>query len=154
MIRRPPRSTLFPYTTLFRSPWPETGCVTVDVYVCNFSADNSGKARALMEGVIAAYAPGRVVRQHLMRGDIGSGAQATAAADEGHWALEALTPHARFGWRTTRRETVQTPHQELELLHTPQFGKVLRLDGRFMTSEGEEFFYHEALVHQIGRAHV
>src|SRR2546430_5662315 len=24
MIRRPPRSTLFPYTTLFRSPAPET----------------------------------------------------------------------------------------------------------------------------------
>src|SRR5260370_5573024 len=23
MIRRPPRSTLFPYTTLFRSPWAE-----------------------------------------------------------------------------------------------------------------------------------
>src|SRR5215467_7708126 len=22
MIRRPPRSTLFPYTTLFRAPWP------------------------------------------------------------------------------------------------------------------------------------
>lgn len=133
--------------------WPETGCVTVDVYVCNFSADNSGKARALMEGVIAAYAPGRVVRQQLMRGDIGPGAQDEAAADEGDWALEALTPHARFGWRATRRETVQTPHQELELLHTPQFGKVLRLDGRFMTSEGEEFFYHEALVHPAALAH-
>src|SRR3712207_8446676 len=25
MIRRPPRSTLFPYTTLFRSPWPVEG---------------------------------------------------------------------------------------------------------------------------------
>src|SRR5688572_31923404 len=25
MIRRPPRSTLFPYTTLFRSPVPHTG---------------------------------------------------------------------------------------------------------------------------------
>src|SRR5258707_10798169 len=24
MIRRPPRSTLFPYTTLFRSQWPPT----------------------------------------------------------------------------------------------------------------------------------
>ena len=23
MIRRPPRSTLFPYTTLFRSEWPD-----------------------------------------------------------------------------------------------------------------------------------
>src|SRR2546430_3546312 len=27
MIRRPPRSTLFPYTTLFRSPSDEHGCV-------------------------------------------------------------------------------------------------------------------------------
>src|SRR5215510_16141009 len=26
MIRRPPRSTLFPYTTLFRSPLPAQGC--------------------------------------------------------------------------------------------------------------------------------
>src|SRR6266540_5747210 len=26
MIRRPPRSTLFPYTTLFRS-WPGSGCL-------------------------------------------------------------------------------------------------------------------------------
>src|SRR2546430_12157346 len=25
MIRRPPRSTLFPYTTLFRSPFPDQG---------------------------------------------------------------------------------------------------------------------------------
>src|SRR2546430_12620896 len=26
MIRRPPRSTLFPYTTLFRSACPQTAC--------------------------------------------------------------------------------------------------------------------------------
>src|SRR3712207_9020716 len=31
MIRRPPRSTLFPYTTLFRSAEPEDGCVLVTV---------------------------------------------------------------------------------------------------------------------------
>src|SRR5256886_13669258 len=32
MIRRPPRSTLFPYTTLFRSmPNPKLGTVTFDV---------------------------------------------------------------------------------------------------------------------------
>src|SRR2546422_117429 len=28
MIRRPPRSTLFPYTTLFRSPWLAEGWAT------------------------------------------------------------------------------------------------------------------------------
>src|SRR5256885_8989141 len=34
MIRRPPRSTLFPYTTLFRSPpwtWPELGPQVTDL---------------------------------------------------------------------------------------------------------------------------
>src|SRR5258708_31543878 len=30
MIRRPPRSTLFPYTTLFRSPASRTGAPSVD----------------------------------------------------------------------------------------------------------------------------
>src|SRR5947208_10677057 len=38
MIRRPPRSTLFPYTTLFRSSPPVAGspssCWTVAVIVC------------------------------------------------------------------------------------------------------------------------
>src|SRR5260221_11872457 len=29
MLRRPPRSTLFPYTTLFRSPWPLPACRAV-----------------------------------------------------------------------------------------------------------------------------
>src|SRR2546430_7076671 len=31
MIRRPPRSTLFPYTTLFRSPLAKTAQLSVDV---------------------------------------------------------------------------------------------------------------------------
>src|SRR5947209_11982243 len=30
MIRRPPRSTLFPYTTLFRSPSPTCGCARTE----------------------------------------------------------------------------------------------------------------------------
>src|ERR1022692_5268230 len=29
MIRRPPRSTLFPYTTLFRSPWSRSKTRTI-----------------------------------------------------------------------------------------------------------------------------
>ena len=138
--------------------WPETGSVTIDVYVCNFSADNSGKARRLMEGVIDAFAPKKVLRQQLMRGDIGMAQPADHDVDpapepESGWALEQLTPHARFGYRATALQTLQTSYQKLELLQTPQFGKVLRLDDRFMTSEGEEFFYHEALVHPAAMAH-
>src|SRR3712207_7556160 len=44
MIRRPPRSTLFPYTTLFRSPVPPSAlafpavavCATVALLACLF----------------------------------------------------------------------------------------------------------------------
>ena len=37
--------------------WPEVGGVTLDVYVCNFSGDNSSKARALFAEVIDRFAP-------------------------------------------------------------------------------------------------
>lgn len=139
--------------------WPETGSVTIDVYVCNFSDDNSGKARQLMEGVITAFAPKRVLRQHLMRGDISMATACDKAAQEqqpetdADWVQEQLTPNSRFGYRATATQKRQTPFQKLELLETPEFGKVLRLDGRFMTSEKEEFFYHEAMVHPAAMAH-
>lgn len=47
--------------------WPEIGGVTIDAYVCNFSADNSLRARRLLEYLVAAFAPQRVARQQLQR---------------------------------------------------------------------------------------
>jgi S-adenosylmethionine decarboxylase len=49
--------------------WPERGAVTIDAYVCNFGGDNSLAARALVKQLIAAFAPQRVSRQQLQRGD-------------------------------------------------------------------------------------
>ncbi|NTV68586.1 MAG: adenosylmethionine decarboxylase [Azonexaceae bacterium] len=37
--------------------WPEIASVTLDVYVCNFSCDNSSKANALFDEVIDRFAP-------------------------------------------------------------------------------------------------
>jgi S-adenosylmethionine decarboxylase proenzyme len=48
--------------------WPELGAVTLDVYVCNFGADNSTRARALLEAMVSAFAPGHVERRQLLRG--------------------------------------------------------------------------------------
>ena len=42
--------------------------VTVDVYVCNFGADHSAKAHALMDALVALFAPEHAVRQALHRG--------------------------------------------------------------------------------------
>lgn len=129
--------------------WPETGNVTLDVYVCNFSDDNSGKARQLLESVIAAFVPERIQRQQLQRGDISA---AGVAAEQ--WVQEKLTPSSAFSFRAQLLQRQQTPFQQMELLQSPMFGRMLRLDGRFMTSEKEEFFYHEALVHPAAISHV
>jgi S-adenosylmethionine decarboxylase len=47
--------------------WPEISGATIDAYVCNFSADNSQRARRLMDTLITAFAPLRVTQQQLER---------------------------------------------------------------------------------------
>lgn len=47
--------------------WPESGSVTVDVYVCNFGGDNSGKAQALMQQLREAFAPAQVRQRQVTR---------------------------------------------------------------------------------------
>src|SRR3712207_8885593 len=71
MIRRPPRSTLFPYTTLFRSPRPS---------VSTFSAD----------GRWLVVARQREVRNWVSWYDVATGRERTEYQ-------VTLDPHLRFG---------------------------------------------------------
>jgi spermidine synthase/S-adenosylmethionine decarboxylase len=48
--------------------WPEVAGVTLDVYVCNFSGDNSDNARRLFAEIIAAFAPARLDKKEVARG--------------------------------------------------------------------------------------
>lgn len=50
--------------------WPERGDVTLDVYVCNLGDDNSARAQALLDHLLAAFAPTRVERHRLQRGAV------------------------------------------------------------------------------------
>jgi spermidine synthase len=47
----------------------------------------------------------------------------------------------------------QSEWQLLEIVETPEFGRVMRVDGITMTSERDEFYYHENLVHVPALAH-
>jgi S-adenosylmethionine decarboxylase len=51
--------------------WPEIAAVTLDVYVCNLGADNSARAHALLDALLATFAPGRIERHALRRGEPG-----------------------------------------------------------------------------------
>lgn len=47
----------------------------------------------------------------------------------------------------------QSEWQRIEVFENPQFGRVMRIDDVFMTSERDEFFYHEPMVHLPAIAH-
>ncbi|MDF3832232.1 polyamine aminopropyltransferase, partial [Cupriavidus basilensis] len=128
--------------------WPERDAVTLDVYVCNFSANNSARAEALLDALLVAFAPRQQNTNRLLRGSDDPQDHANELL------LEWLSPDSAYGFRATRRlETVRTQHQLLEVFDTPQWGKLLRLDGTYMTSERDEFFYHEPMVHAAAITH-
>jgi spermidine synthase len=67
---------------------------------------------------------------------------------------EYLTEDTGFFVRSAREfEHFQSPFQAVEVHDTVAFGTLFRLDGHFMTSEKDEFFYHENLVHPAAIAH-
>jgi len=67
--------------------------------------------------------------------------------------LEKLNAASGVWFEGTLRERRQTPFQLLEVYDTPELGRIFRLDGCNMTSERDEFFYHENLVHPAAVAH-
>ncbi|HUL96508.1 MAG TPA: polyamine aminopropyltransferase [Usitatibacter sp.] len=67
--------------------------------------------------------------------------------------FERLTATSGVYFEGTLVERRQTPFQLLEVYDTPDLGRIFRLDGYNMTSEREEFFYHENLVHPAAVAH-
>ncbi len=67
---------------------------------------------------------------------------------------EQLTGDWGFYIRSTRRfEQFRSAYQAIEVHDSAPFGKLFRLDGHFMTSERDEFFYHENLVHLAALSH-
>ena len=48
--------------------WPERAGVTLDVYVCNVSADNSAKAENLYSQMVKRLHPAEIVVERVLRG--------------------------------------------------------------------------------------
>ena len=76
----------------------------------------------------------------------------------GDLAPGILTEHLTDDWGLFVRssatlEAFRSACQDVEVHDSATFGKLFRLDGHFMTSEKDEFFYHENLVHVAALAH-
>jgi spermidine synthase len=120
--------------------WPERQGLTLDVYVCNYSADNSVKARKLFDQLVEHFEPAEAARHEVDRGE--------------HLLMEPLNDSTGFYIKATRQlGERQTRFQKLAIYETPHYGKLFRLDGFNMTSEKDEFVYHENLIHPALAAH-
>jgi spermidine synthase len=120
--------------------WPERSGLTLDVYVCNYSADNSARARQVFEAIVSYFEPTETARHVIERGE--------------HLLMEPLNQSTGFYIRASRQlGEWQTRYQKMAIYETPHYGKLFRLDGFNMTSEREEFVYHENLVHPALTAH-
>ena len=137
--------------------WPERRGVTLDVYVCNFTEDNTAKAEQLFDTLTVAFRPQNQVVNRIERGDLAGGhASAAATADAAHSQLsfDWLNAHSGYGFTVKEKlAEIESPYQRVEVFDTHQFGRLFRLDGRLMTSEGDEFFYHECMTHPAALSH-
>jgi S-adenosylmethionine decarboxylase len=48
--------------------WPERASATIDIYVCNVTADNSLKAESLYRAIVAALQPSEALVERVWRG--------------------------------------------------------------------------------------
>lgn len=113
--------------------WPETGNVTIDIYVCNFTKDNSHMAKKALAEIIEALEVKTVVHNSIIRGNIRQEFR------------EDLNDTSFFGTSGSVIHHTTSKFQDIKVLNT-EFGKTLVIDDVFMTSETDEAIYHESMV--------
>ena len=62
---------------------------------------------------------------------------------------EFLTEGYYYGVEAELIEAISSRYQHIEILKHEYLGKMLRIDGALQCSEGDEFAYHEPLVHMV-----
>jgi spermidine synthase len=82
----------------------------------------------------------------------------TAEREPGDLAPGVMTEYLTPDWGLFVRSRAtlakfRSALQDVEVHDSAPFGKLFRLDGHFMTSERDEFFYHENLIHIAALAH-
>jgi len=131
--------------------WPEKGYAAIDIFTC-------GPTLTLHKAVaylIDAFQSGNPKLSEVSRGggELGSVMpqqviKTNRPVDAEQWYEE------RDGWAEIHRYRIaktllhsRTQFQEVSIIETEKFGKMLVLDGDTQSAQRDEYIYHEALVH-------
>ncbi len=64
------------------------------------------------------------------------------------WYTEEHTKNVRLSLKIDRQiVNTKSAFQQIDVFDSPEFGRVLTLDGCLMVTEKDEFIYHEMIVH-------
>ena len=64
------------------------------------------------------------------------------------WFTEHHSDNVKFSIRVDKHLTsVQSEYQRIDVFDTPEFGRILTLDGLLMVTEKDEYIYHEMITH-------
>jgi spermidine synthase len=139
--------------------WPEYGFASVDLFTCGGSVDPWVAYKILKE----KFEAGHGSAMELSRGEMALLSQmefdVKSLRDEK--SAEDGTPlKTRDIWFTERDEQIalslkhnaklydeQSDFQKVEIYQTQAYGNMLTLDGMVMTTEKDEYVYHEMITH-------
>jgi spermidine synthase len=139
--------------------WPEYGFAAVDVFTCGETVNPWDCYKILYEAFKAQHGSaiemGRGQRDLLYK-------MTDKFQPPAEWEDTKIDPvYVRNIWYTERDDTVaasfrhkgdylfreQSPYQLVEVIDTYAYGKMLTLDGKVMTTENDEYVYHEMITH-------
>jgi spermidine synthase len=145
--------------------WPEYGYAAVDVFTCGDVVDPWDCYKFLKEAFQAKYASA----MEMLRGQEGLLSKSTFDVDSfvADRGVPASIKNVRNVWFTERNETAafslrhkgdrlfagQSDFQKVEIFDTYAYGRLLTLDGMVMTTEKDEYVYHEMISHVAMQSH-
>ncbi|MEM7037432.1 MAG: adenosylmethionine decarboxylase, partial [Bacteroidota bacterium] len=147
--------------------WPEYGYAAVDIFTCGEMVDPWICYRFLEKAFEADYASA----MEMLRGQTGQVHKAVLETKKREVevpveSLQAITRNRNI-WFTERNDnmamslrhkgdrlfTGQSDFQKVEVYDTYAYGRLLTLDGMVMTSENDEYVYHEMISHVALQVH-
>jgi len=145
--------------------WPEFGYAAVDVFTCGDQVDPwlcyQSLLKSLQAGHGSAMEMGRGQRSLLKPVE-------DAEVREQYQTPESVKAiQTRNIWFTERDDDIalslrhtgevlyraQSPYQKVEVFDTYAYGKLLVLDGKVMTTDQDEYVYHEMISHPALMSH-
>ncbi len=125
--------------------WPERDYyINLDISVCNYCSDNKDKAIRLFESIRDHFKP-IDVNHRIIEG--------YRDVEDEKYTEYFSRDYGFFIKPKAILFNEQDETQSMAVYETKDFGRLLRLDNYFQTSEVDEFFYHEPLVQPTMIAH-